>query len=127
MANPRDTKKIPITWTTVGGTDYSQVIKCNDFRDVGITAVGSGDIIVLASKEKRPDESPVDFTITSTIDNAYASVVIADETTPNTYVNTINPSGGTILAEVNTNLVTFICLTRSRNTVDAYISVCDNS
>lgn len=126
-ANPRDVKKFPITWTTVGRTDYSQVIKCDDFRDIGLTVVGTGDLQVLASKEKNPADLPPDFTASSTIGNAYAAIVIADETVPNTYVTTLTVSSETKLAEVNTNLATFVCLTRSSDSLDAYVTVCDNS
>lgn len=123
MANPRDTKKIPITWTS----DFSQVIKANDFRNIGLTIVGTGDIQVLASKEKNPADEPVDFTAPSTIDNAYAAIVIADETlATGSYSTSITVSGSTKLAEINTNLATFICLSRSADTVDAYITVTDN-
>ncbi len=124
--NPRDVKKIPIKWTTVGGTDYSQVIKADDFRNIGITAVGTGVITALCSKEKNPADTPPDFTATSTITNPYAAILIADETVAGAFATTLTVAGNTKLGEINSNLVTFVCLTRSINTVDAFITVCDN-
>ena len=126
--NPRRIRKTPITWTTVGGLDYSQPISVADYRDVGITIVGTGDVQALATKDIKNSnfESPVDFTASSTIDNSYAALVIADETTPNTYVTTFSVSSATKLGEVNTNEITFVCLTRSVNTVDAFVTYCDN-
>lgn len=123
MANPRDTKQIAIVWTS----NQSQAIKVNDFRDIDLTLVGTGVITVLGSQQKNPDDTAVDFTLSSTIDNAYAPIVIADLTTPNTYVTTISVTSSTKLAEINTNLLTFVCLQRSLDTVDAYLTVCDNS
>lgn len=122
MANPRDTKKIPITWSD----DLSQPIKINDFRNVVITLVGTGAIQVLGSAEKNPTDTPPDFTAPSTIDNAFEAIVMADLTAPNTYATTISVTSATKLAEVNTNLLTFISLSRSVDTVDAYVTVCDN-
>ena len=108
MANPRDIKKIPITWTG----NLSQAIKADDFRNIGLTIVGTGDV-------------PVDFSVASTISNAFAALILADETST-TYSTTLSVSGSTKLAEVNTNLATFICVSRSADTVDAYITVTDN-
>lgn len=126
MANSRIVKETPITWTTVGGTDYSQPIAVADYRDVGITLVGTGTITVLGTKQWNTSGSAPDFTSPSTITNSYAAIVIADETTPNTYATTIAVAGATKLAEVNSNLVTWICLTRSINTVDAFVTYCTN-
>ena len=122
MANPRDVKKIPITWTG----NYSQAIKADDFRNVELTVVGTGSVQVLASKDKNPTDTPPDFTATSTITNSWAPVVIADETTPNTYATSLAVSASTKIGEVNTNVVTFVCLLRSVNTVDAFITITDN-
>jgi hypothetical protein len=125
MANSRPLRKIPITWDVDG---YSQAIDTSDFRDIGITIVGTGDVQVLGTKEAYPQiDKPVNFKITSTINNSWATVVVADETTPNTYVTTFSVTAATKLGEVNTNLLTFISLSRSINTVDAFITYCDNS
>ena len=117
--NPRDIKQIPITWTS----DKSQPIFVGDFRDVVLTIVGTGTATVLASADKEV----VDFTIASTIDNSFATMVIADMTTASTYATSLAVAGTTKLGEVNTNLLTWICVTRSAGTLDAFITICDNS
>lgn len=127
--NPRDVKKIPLTWTPtgVGTVSLSQVIKAADFRDIDITVVGTGTVVVYGSAEKNADDTPPDFTAASTISSAYAPMVIADLGTPNTFAASIAVVGATKIGEVNTNLLTWICVERSESTVDAYITVCDNS
>lgn len=123
MANPRDTKKIPIEWDG----DYSQPIKVSDYRDIGVTAVGTGTLQVLGTKEKYlANDNSVDFQATSTITNSFAPIVIADETVANSYVTSLSLSSQTKLAEVNTNLLTFICLLRSSDTVDAFVTATTN-
>ena len=132
MMAPRQVRKTKITWTQIGGPMglwYSQPIFVADYRDVDITIVGTGDLQVLVTKELYNSniDTPVDFTVTSTIDNSWAAEVIADLTIPNTYVTTLTVTGSTKLAELNDNLATFICLTRSIDTVDAFVTYCDNS
>lgn len=124
MANPRDVKQIPITWTS----NKSQPILVSDFRDVVLTIVGTGTATVLGSAlvPKTSTATPVDFTASSTITNPYATMVIADLTTPSTYATSLAVTGATKMGEVNTNLLTYICVTRSVNTLDAFITVCDN-
>ena len=124
MANPRDVKQIPITWTS----NKSQPILVSDFRDVVLTIVGTGTATVLGSTlvPKTSSATPVDFTASSTITNPYATMVIADLTTPSTYATSLAVTGATKMGEVNTNLLTYICVTRSVNTLDAFITVCDN-
>ena len=128
---PRQVRKTKITWTQPDpmGPWYSQPIFVADYRDVGITIVGTGDVQALATKELYNSnvDTPVDFTVSSTISNSYAAAVIADETTPSTYVTTFTVAGATKFGEINTNLVTFVCLTRSVDTVDAFLTYCDNS
>ena len=58
--------------------------------------------------------------------NSFAPIVIADETVANSYVTSLSLSSQTKLAEVNTNLLTFICLLRSSDTVDAFVTVTTN-
>lgn len=123
MANPRDIKKIPIEWDN----DYSQPIKVADFRNIGITAVGTGTIQALGTKEKyAATDDSVDFTTTSTISNSWAPIVICDETVANTYTTTLSLTNETKLGEVNTNLLTFVCIKRSANTVDAFVTLTNN-
>ena len=127
MANPRLIKKYPITWTTVGGTDYSQAIGVADTRDIVLTIDGTGTAQVLGTIEMHPDQVPVDFTAASSITNSYIAAVIADIGVPNTYSTSLTAAGSTKMGEVNTNLLTWICVTRSANTLDGFITICDNS
>jgi uncharacterized protein YcsI (UPF0317 family) len=118
MAQPRDIKKIPLTWTD----NKSQAIFAGDFRNIGVTMVGTGSIGVLGSK----DLNAPDFTDPSTISNSYVNIVLADETVASTYNTSLSVSNSTKLAEVNSNLITFICVTRSADTVDAFLTVTTN-
>lgn len=118
--NPRDIKNYPIVWT-VG--NQSQPIFVGDFRDVVLTIVGTGTAAVLCSC----DAEVPDFTAPSTITNSYKALVIADLAVPNTYATTLIAAGNTQMGEVNTNLVRWICVTRSINTLDGFISACDNA
>ncbi len=117
--NPRDIKIIPITWTS----NKSQPIFVGDFRDVDLTIVGTGTATILGSADKEI----IDFTTSSTIGNAYAAVVIADLTTPNTYATSLAVSGATKIGEANTNLLCWVCITRSADTLDGYVTACDNA
>lgn len=117
---PREIRKIPITWTA----NKSQPILVSDFRDIDITIIGTGNATVLGSAEKTTE--PVDFTSPSVLGNSYAAIVIADLTTPSTYVTALAVAGATKLGEVNTNLLTWICIERSVDTLDAFITICDN-
>lgn len=128
MANPRLIKKYPITnWTDVGGTFYSDPIFVGDYRDIVLTIVGTGTATVLGTNELRANQEPVDFTATSTIDNSYVPVVIADLGAVSTYAANLVAAGNTKLGEVNTNLLTWICVTRSADTLDAFVTLSDNS
>jgi len=121
--NPRDIKKYPITWTG----NRSQPIFVGDFRDIDLTIVGTGTATVLGSADKALSNDAPDFTIASTISNSYATMVIADLTTPSTYATSLIVANATKIGEVNTNLLMWVCITRSANTLDAFITVCDNA
>lgn len=117
---PREIRKIPITWTA----DKSQAIFVADFRNIVLTIVGTGTATVLGSVEKTTE--PVDFGSPSVLGNTYAEIVIADLTVAGAYATTLIVAGATKLGEVNTNLLTWIQITRSAGTLDAFITVCDN-
>jgi len=126
MSAQRTILKYPIVWTS----NLSQPIFVGDFRHIEITAVGTGNIQVLATKDFNPSAGnpsgePVDFSAPSTIGNSYAPIVIADETVANSYVTTLAVAG-TKIGEVNTNFVGWISVSRSIDTVDAFITVADN-
>lgn len=117
--NPRDIKQIPITWTD----NLSQPIFVGDFRNVVVTVVGTGKVFVNGTADK----DLVDFTSASTLANSHARIVIASLTVANTYDDEIGATAGTNLGEVNTNLLTYICLERDLDTIDAFITLSDNS
>ena len=117
--NPRDIKQYPIVWTD----NKSQPIFVGDFRNVVITLVGTGTVSV----QGTADKDVVDFTSASTLSNSYATMVIADMTAASTYATSITVSSSTKLGEVNTNLVTYVSLTRSADTVDCFVTLSDNS
>lgn len=118
MSVERTIDQIKITWTS----NKSQPISIGSYRNAVVTAVGTGDISVLCSGS----ETEIDFTAPSTIDNAYSGVVLADLGVPNTYATSLSLTAETKLAELNSNLIGWICLVRSVNTLDAYVSIGDN-
>lgn len=125
--SPRQIYSIPITWTN----NKSQPILVADFRNVGLTAVGTGSITVLASKQYpsggKDGNREIDFSAPSTIDNSYTQVVVYDETiTTGNWVTALAVSGSTKIAELDINELTWICLSRSGGGVDAFITVSDN-
>lgn len=119
---PRQKHKYAIVWTN----DKSQPIPVTDFRDIVLTIVGTGTAGVLGSADYDPTKA-IDFTVASTIGNSYANIVIADLGVANAYATTLIAAGSTKIGEVNTNLLTWICITRSANTLDGFVTVCDNS
>lgn len=126
-STPRQIIEIKVEWTD----NKSQPILVSDFRNVGLTVVGTGSISVLASKSAptggTSGSKEIDFTSPSTIDNSYAQVAIYDETvTTNNWVTAITVAGSTKLAEVDINELSWICLTRTVDTVDATVTVSDN-
>jgi hypothetical protein len=121
MSVPRNVKKQPITWTS----NLSQPILVTDWRNIEITVVGTGDVSVLASKDKTID--PIDFSSPSTITNSYATIALYDETvTSSNFVTTLTVSASTKIAEIDSNLLTWIAVSRSADTVDAFITYSDN-
>lgn len=114
----RDIKQIQITWTA----DQSQPIFVGDFRNVVLTIVGTGDAQILGTVDKEI----VDFTAASTLANSHAPIVIADLTAASTYSTTLSATASTKIGEVNTNLLTWISVTRSAGTLDGFITITTN-
>lgn len=119
---PRQKHKYELIWTN----NQSQPIPVTDFRDIVLTIVGTGVAGVLGSCDYDP-AGVIDFTSPSTINNSYAGIIIADLGIANTYSLTLTAAGNTKIGEVNTNLLTWICITRTANTLDGFVTVCDNS
>lgn len=121
MSVPRNVKKETITWTS----NLSQPILVTDWRNIELTVVGTGSVSILASKDKTID--PIDFSSPSTITNSYATIALYDETvTSSNFVTTLTVSGSTKIAEIDSNLLTWIAVSRSDDTVDAFITYSDN-
>jgi hypothetical protein len=119
MSQPRDTKKYTLEWTD----NLSQPIAVSDYRNIEITVVGDGTVSVLGTK----DINVVDFSSASTLSNSYAEIVIADETvTSANYVTELTVSDSTKVGELNTNMLTFICVSRDSSDVDAFITLTNN-
>jgi len=97
----------------------------SDFRNILLTAVGTGTIIVYGSAQKVPP----DFSAPSTITNSYVPIMLADYTTPNTYYaggTGVAVAGSSALVELNTNLLTWIGIHRSADTVDVLLTETNN-
>ena len=127
-ATPRQIYEIPITWDS---NNRSQPILVSNFRNVGLTVVGTGNVSVLASKSApaggEKGTKVIDFNSASTINNSYATVAIYDETVlVNNWVLSLVVAGSTKLGEVDINELSWICLQRSGSGVDASVTVADN-
>lgn len=129
MSTPRVTHKFPIVWDQ---NNLSQPIFVADFRHVEITAVGTGNIQILASKDfgsdpGNPLATPPDFSLPSTINNSYAAVEIYDETVATgNFTLTLTVAGSTKIGELEANFDGWICVSRDNPAVDAFITVADN-
>lgn len=120
--SPRQTHKVPIVWTN----NQSQPIYVQDMRDINLTIVGTGTATILGSADTTIGKK-IDFTTTSTLVNSFTPIVIADLGVPSAYATTLVAAGETKIGELNTNLMAWICVTRSSSTLDGFISLCDNS
>lgn len=97
-----------------------------DFRNLLMTVVGTGTVIVYGSTQKDPP----DFSAPSSILNSYAPIVLADYSLSNTYYDGaagVVAAGDTKIVELNTNLLTWFAIHRSVDTVDVLITETDNA
>lgn len=95
------------------------------FRNQVLAVVGTGNVIVYGSTQKNPP----DFTAPSTIGNSYAPIMLADYTSPNTYYAGgagVTVAAGTKIVEANTNVLSWVAIHRSINTVDVKLTESDN-
>ncbi len=134
MASQRDLKFINggSKLTFDAGTGFainpqseSAIAFAGDFRNQVLIVAGTGTVVVYGSCQKTPP----DFTSASTIDNAYVAIVLADYSTQNTYYNGtagVAVSASTKMVELNTNVLTWIAIHRSANTVDVKLTEADN-
>jgi len=92
-----------------------------DFRDQVLGIVGTGTVVVYGTNQKTPP----DFTAPSTITNFYVPIVLVDYSLVNTYyagTAGVTVAGTSKLVELNTNLLTWIAIHRSVNTVDVLLT-----
>ncbi len=114
------------------GTDFAinpfsgeNAFAAADFRNQVLTAVGTGTVIVYGSTQ----ELPPDFSSASVLGNTYAPIVIADYSLVATYyagATGMVVAGSTMIGEPNTNLLTWIGIHRSANTVDVLLTETNN-
>lgn len=96
-----------------------------DYRNQVIAVKGTGTVIVYGSNQKTPP----DFTASVTIDNFFVPIVLADYSVKNTYYDGtvgVVVSSSAKMVELNTNLLTWIAIHRSADTVDVKITETDN-
>lgn len=103
------------TGFAINPDNQNSICFAGNHRNQVIGIVGTGTVTVYGSMQKEP----VDFTAPSTIDNLYAVIVLADYSlSSSNYVTSLAVAGTTKIAELNTNLLTWIAIHRSANTVD---------
>lgn len=96
-----------------------------DFRNQVLGVVGTGTVIVYGSCQKDPPN----FAAPSTIDNFYVPIMLADYSLPGTYyAGTVGAvvAGASMMVELNTNVLTWVGIHRSANTVDVKLTETDN-
>ncbi len=94
-----------------------------DFRDIVMTLVGTGTVIVYGSAQRLPPN----FAAASTISNSYAPIALVDYSLEGSTAFIPGATGGTVanetkLFELDTNLLTWIAVKRSVNTVDVLLT-----
>lgn len=128
--NPRIVKFINIEFD---GSGYAinpftggNAFAAADFIDAVLTVVGTGTIIVAGSAQ----EIPPDFSAASTITNSYTPIALADYSLATSPIldgaTGVVVAGVTKLVELNTNLLTWIGINRSVDTVDVLLTETNN-
>lgn len=115
----------PVSGFALNGEGETAIAFGGDYRNQVLTVVGIGTVIVYGSVQKDPP----DFTLPSTIGNSYAPIVLADYSIQNTYYNGASGvvvAGATKIVELNTNLLSWVAIHRSANTVNVKLTETDN-
>lgn len=113
----------PGTGFAINPDGQSSICFTADHRNQLIGIVGTGTVTVYGSMQK----APVDFSAPSTIDNLYAVIVLADYSLASSnYVTSLSVTGSTKIAELNTNLLTWIGIHRSGNGVEVKLTQTTN-
>lgn len=116
----------PVTGFAVNTTTGLNGFDAKEYIDQVLTLVGTGTVTFFASNEAICP----DFTIPSAVGNSYVTVVTADYSIPNTYyagATGVTVAGATTMVEYNTNLITWIAIQRSVNTVDVLLTQTNNA
>lgn len=134
MAQNRDLKYInggralifdAVTGFALNGQGESAIAFAGDFRNQVLGVEGTGTIIVYGSIQRLPP----DFTQPCTIDNLYVPLVLADYSLQNTYYDGtvgISVAGSCAIVELNTNLLSWVAIHRSVDTVEVKLTEADN-
>lgn len=98
-----------------------------DSRNVLLTVVGTGSILIHGSAQREE----VDFTAPSTITNSHATIVTADYSVANTFYDGatgVTAAANTVIVELNTNLLSWVGIERVGlvETVDVIVTEADN-
>lgn len=115
-----------ITGFAINPQSETSIAFAGDYRNQVLTLVGTGTVVVYGSAQKTPP----DFTSASSITNSYAPVVLADYSLVNTYyagAAGIALNNQTKIVEINTNLLTWVAIHRSANTVEVKFTETNNS
>lgn len=102
----------------VFGGAFTNCFDASAWRDIILMAIGTGTVVVHGSTQRQP----VDFNAASTINNAHVPIALADiSLVTSNYIagaTGVVVAGATKMVELNTNLLTWIGIHRSVNTVD---------
>lgn len=119
----------PLNFDPISGfainPDGTNALFSGDFRNIILGVSGTGTITVYGSNQ----QTPPDFSGSSTIDNVFATIVTADYSVQNTYYDGatgVVVSSSTKIVELNTNLITWFALSRDVDTVDVKATLTNN-
>ena len=107
-----------------GSLSVGNAFEVKSYRDAVLTAVGTGTILVYGSSQKNPP----DFSQASSINNSWVLISLMDYSlvgSASFYTGATGAvvSSSTMLAELDTNLLTWIGIHRSANTVNAKLTI----
>lgn len=113
------------TGFAINPEDETAIAFSGDYRNQVLGVVGTGTVIVYGSSQRLPPN----FNLPSTIGNLYTPIVLADYSVANTYyagASGVSVAASTKIVELNTNLLTWIAIHRSADTVDVILTETDN-
>lgn len=106
------------------GQNLQNAFWSGDFQNIVLTIVGTGTIVAYGSTQL----SPPDFSAPVTIDNSFTPISLVEYalTGTNAYhdgATGVTVSGSASLSEFDTNLITWMSVHRSGNTVDVKLTL----